>query len=530
MTEIAPFALLKRNPDVLTCIANLSNDEVFTPPDFAGRMLDTLAEGWAAANGGASLWADSAVTFLDPCTKSGVYLREIAKRLIEGLAEEIPDLQARVDHILTKQLFGIGITRLTALLARRSLYCSKWANGEHSVATSFAKADGNIWFERTEHVWVDGRCRYCAATTEIMKRDEGLETHAYAFIHTDEIKARIVECFGGDMQFDVIIGNPPYQMTGAGGGTNDAPIYQHFVEQAMRLDPRFLCMVIPSRWMAGGRGLGDFRTKLLSDRRLRAMVDHENAKDVFPSVGIGGGICYFLWDREHDALCECTYFRSGEVIGPDPRKLDEFDVFVRDSRSLDVLRKVIGAAEPSFETFVSGDTPFGLATNFTDFARDVLPDVSQVRVHANASGKRVQGAMARAKISKNAQLIDTWKLFLSKTGSGRERERSGVDIVLSPPIVAAPGSVCTQTYLVAGPFRSEAEARSADSYLRSKLIRFLVSLRKPSQDVLRGAYRWVPMQSWDCTWTDADLYAKYQVTPEEQAFIDSKIRPMEPAD
>ena len=142
MIEQASFALRGRNPDVLTCIANLSNDEVFTPPEFANRMLDTLAEAWAADNDGASIWADSSVRFLDPFTKSGVFLREIAKRLIAGLEAEIPDLQTRVDHILTQQVFGIGITRLTSLLARRSLYCSKHATGEHSVATGFSNDIG----------------------------------------------------------------------------------------------------------------------------------------------------------------------------------------------------------------------------------------------------------------------------------------------------------------------------------------------------------------------------------------------------
>ena len=146
VTGQASFTLRGCNPDVLTCIANLSNDEVFTPPEFANRMLDTLAEGWAAANAGADIWADSTVRFLDPCTKSGVFLREITTRLIKGLEAEIPDLQARVDHILTRQVFGIAITRLTSLLARRSLYCSKHAAGEHSVAKGFASDDGNVWF------------------------------------------------------------------------------------------------------------------------------------------------------------------------------------------------------------------------------------------------------------------------------------------------------------------------------------------------------------------------------------------------
>ncbi len=159
----AGFALRGRNPDVLTCIANLSNDEVFTPPGFANRMLDTLAEAWAADHNGANLWADKTVKFLDPCTKSGVFLREITSRLTKGLADEIRTWKSASNHILTKQVFGIGITYLTSLLARRSVYCSKHAQGKHSIAKGFASDAGNIWFERTEHTWVDGKCTYCGA-------------------------------------------------------------------------------------------------------------------------------------------------------------------------------------------------------------------------------------------------------------------------------------------------------------------------------------------------------------------------------
>jgi site-specific DNA-methyltransferase (adenine-specific) len=184
----ANFTLRGRNPDVLTCIANLSNDEVFTPPELANRMLDMLTDAWAANYGGAYLWADKKVKFLDPCTKSGVFLREITRRLVEGLKEEIPDLQARVNHILTRQVFGIGITQITALLARRSVYCSKHANGPHSIAKGLASDDGNIWFKRIQHTWDDDRCKYCGAGKSVFDRAAGLETHAYAFIHTDNIK------------------------------------------------------------------------------------------------------------------------------------------------------------------------------------------------------------------------------------------------------------------------------------------------------------------------------------------------------
>jgi len=526
MNEQVGFTLRGRNPDVLTCIANLSNDEVFTPPEFANQMLDTLAQAWAASNKGANIWADSSVRFLDPCTKSGVFLREIAGRLINGLEVEIPDLQARVDHILTRQVFGISITQLTSLLARRSVYCSKHATGEHSVAKSFASDEGKIWFERTEHSWDKGRCMFCGASREALDRGEGLETHAYAFIHTHDIKARIGELFGADMQFDVIIGNPPYQMTGGGGGTNDSPIYQLFVQQAVRLEPKFLCMVIPSRWMAGGRGLGEFRAEFLSDQRIRTLIDYENAKDAFPTVGIGGGICYFLWNRDDPGLCESTYHRNGATIGPHPRALDEFDVFVRDKRAVDILHKVLAAGERPFEELVSGDTPFGLATNFTDYARDKVPNDTQVLLYANVATKRVHGAMARETISKNAHLIDVWKLFLPVAGSGRERERSGIDIVLGPPIIGEPGSVCTQTYLAAGPLSSKDEAESVGLYLQTRLARFLVSLRKPAQHVFRGMYRWVPVQPWNQIWTDAALYKKYDINETEIAFIEQMIRPM----
>nr|WP_228040438.1 Eco57I restriction-modification methylase domain-containing protein [Nodosilinea sp. LEGE 07088] len=223
MSDQVGFALRGRNPDVLTCIANLSNDEVFTPPEFANRMLDTVAEAWAENNGGANLWADKTVAFLDPFTKSGVFLREITSRLTKGLEAEIPSLEERVDHILTKQVFGIGITHLTSLLARRSVYCSKHANGEHSIAKSLASDEGNIWFQRTEHTWNRGKCVYCRASQETLDRSEGLETYAYAFIHTDDINARVADIFGDDMQFDVIIGNPPYQLA-SNGGTRDVPI------------------------------------------------------------------------------------------------------------------------------------------------------------------------------------------------------------------------------------------------------------------------------------------------------------------
>jgi len=525
MSEQVGFTLRGRNPDVLTCIANLSNDEVFTPPEFAGRMLDTVAEAWAADHEGANIWANPDVRFLDPFTKSGVFLREITTRLTEGLANTIPDLKTRVDHILTKQVFGIAITELTSLLARRSLYCSKHANGEHSIANSLATSDGNVWFKRMEHKWNDTKCVFCGAPKAIFGQRDVLETHAYAFIHTDDIKGRLVEIFGGDMQFDVIIGNPPYQMTGGGGGSNDSSIYHLFVEQAKALEPRYLCMVIPSRWMAGGRGLDEFRASMLNEGHIRHLTDFPDSGEAFPGVQIKGGVCYFLWDGSHNGTCEVRRIASGEENVQPNRKLGEFDIFVRDERALSILRKVLAHKEKSVLDLVSGDTPFGIATNFDEWTEK--GGAGKIALHLISKTKRTIGYMKRAGIRKNEDAIDTWKVFVPKAyGAGENFPHQ----ILGKEIVASPPSVCTQSYLAVMPFASERAAKSFASYYRTRLFRFLVCQRKITQDALRSTYTWVPQQTWTKTWTDELLYEKYGITKKEAAFIESMIRPMDEAD
>ena len=545
-TTQASFALRGHNPDVLTCIANLSNDEVFTPPEMANAMLDLLAQRWADAHGGADIWADPNVTFLDPFTKSGVFLREITRRLTDGLALVFPDRAERVDHILTRQVYGIGITQLTALLARRSVYCSKYANGPHSIATSFDSEDGNIWFQRTEHTWTGGtrecradpltgdetvvythrKCRYCGASEDSYNRGDQLETHAYAFIHTDDIKARIRELFGDTMQFDVIIGNPPYQL-GSDGGTRDVPIYQHFVEQAKRLEPRYLTMVIPSRWMATGLGLNDFRKTMLNDTHIRDLVDYPNAAEVFSEVGINGGACYFLWDLNYDGRCYVTSIWGGEKTGPELRQLNEFDILVRDARALPILRKVVAHGEPSVNTILARDKEFGWTSNFTGYHS--VPKPGDVPLFYIKSMKRRTGYIAREEVTKSPELIDTWKLLVPEVGSGRERERTGVDLVLGPSLMAPSPSVCTQSFLFFYA-QTETEIRSIRSYYATRFFRFLVSLRKITQHATHSTYQWVPLQTWDQEWTDADLYAKYDLTQDEIDCVESRIRPMELAD
>lgn len=526
MTAQAPFSLRSRNPDVLTCIANLSNDEVFTPPEFANKMLDTLAEAWGADNKGANIWSNSSVKFLDPCTKSGIFLREITRRLNEGLEKEIPILNDRVNHILTKQVFGIGITHLTSLLARRSLYCSKHAKGKHSIAKSFAEDEGNIWFKRLKHSWDGDKCKFCSAGKSVFDRAAGLETHAYAFIHTDNIKARLAEAFGDNMQFDVIIGNPPYQIEADDSGQNIIPIYNKFIESAKSLSPRYITMVIPSRWMAGGKFLDGFRAEMLRDTSIRTIVDYPNAAEAFPGVDLKGGVCYFLWNRDEQGDCAVTTRRGDRIIGPTIRRLNEFDVFVRDSNALGILRRVLGRSEPSLADMVSTRDPFGpaLSSNFKDYHSKKR--AGDLRLYINQSGGRGETWVDPSTVTKNQHLIDAWKVLMPKAGPGNSGGHVIPDMVLSRPLIAEPGSVCTLSYVVIGPLSSKKSCHSVASYLRTRFVRFLVSLRKPSQDAARGVYTWVPVQKWDRDWTDKDLYAKYEITTEEQAYITEMIRPM----
>ena len=543
MRSQAAFALRGRNPDVLTCIANLSNDEVFTPPELANRMLDTLAESWAADHGGANLWSDKTVKFLDPCTKSGVFLREITSRLTKGLADEIPDLEDRVNHILTQQVFGIAITHLTSLLARRSLYCSKHANGINSIAKGFDSDHGNIWFDRVEHTWEGNKCVYCGAVRSIFDRAKDLETHAYALIHSKDIKIQIGTLFGKNMKFNVIIGNPPYQLSDDGFGMSATPIYHHFVEQAKLLEPDYMLMVIPARWYAGGKGLDEFRLKMLSDDRLRVIHDYWQVGDVFPGVAIQGGILYFLWNRESPGLCQVVTHYNGEVLSNVDRPLleNDADVFIRYNEAVPILKKIVaveGGNENSvllpndkcITNLISSRKPFGLDTKFTvrkEKQEGDLPTYWNGGPGFKHGGK---GWVPRSAVTAGYDLIDSWKVFIGgaygdRGGGGASRD-TPPKAVLGRPFVGEPNSISTETYICIGPCNSEQEAINITTYISCKLTRFLVMLHKPSQHATRKVYTFVPIQDFTKPWTDNDLYEKYKLTDSEIAFIEWMIRPM----
>lgn len=492
------------NPDVLTCLANLSNDEVFTPPEVANRMLDMLPE---------ELWHDSSATFLDPACKSGVFLREIAKRLIEGLKEEIPDLQKRIDHIFHKQLYGIAITELTSLLSRRSVYCSKYPNSKYSI-TLFEDTSGNIRYKRIPHRWKNGKCLFCGASESEYERGDELETHAYEWIHT--IKPE--EIF--KMKFDVIIGNPPYQLSDGGGmGTSAVPLYNKFVEQAKKLKPRFLTMIIPSRWFAGGKGLDSFRDEMLTDKSVRVLVDFFNAEDCFPGVDLSGGVCYFLWDKDNQGDCAVYNINAGkETFMLRPLLEKNTQTFIRFNNAVGICRKIQQKSRKSFQDIVSARKPFGLDSKVK--ISKVKDSLCDIHIYAYPQ----QGYISRDKILQGTKILQEYKVFISKAYGERGEFPY---LVLGKPFIGEPFSCCSETYLVISGCQSKYEAQNIITYITTKFFRFLVLLKKNTQNAARGVYEFVPMQDFSKPWTDTELYKKYGLTDEEIAFIESMIRPME---
>ena len=496
-------------PDVLDCIANLSSDEVFTPPKLVNQVLDLLPS---------EIWRNKNATFLDPACKSGVWLREITKRLINGLADEIPDLQERIDHILHKQVFGIAITELTSLLSRRSLYCSKYPNGKYSIS-HFDDVSGNIWFKNLSHRWKNGKCELCSASQSEYDRSKDKNNYAYGFIHCkSEYWEEVFE-----VKFDVIIGNPPYQLdTGGGAATKQArPIYQLFVQQAIRLRSRYVIMITPSRWLSGGMGLDEYRQMMLSNGHIKCMTDFSMSSQCFPGVDIAGGVSYFVWDRDYHGMCNYTYI-DGDKNQTELRDLGENDVFVRDNFAIKIIRKVQALHEKSIMTIMSSLGPFGISSA----ERGVSNASPSTYTLMSSAGKSYIDAQ---QITTGVNYIDKWKVIIGKATSAgaATADKNGQRKVLATLDLLGPDSVCTFSYFIGGAFNGKNEAENCRSYYATKFARFLLLQCLSSINLSKDKFRFVPVQDFSKPWTDNELYIKYNLSNDEIDYIESMIKKME---
>ena len=498
------------NPDVLSCLANLSSDEVFTPPKLVNDMLDLLPK---------ELWSNPDIKFLDPVSKTGVFLREIAKRLMDGLVKKIPNKEKRVNHILSKQVYGIAITELTSLLSRRSLYGSKVANGKYSFCDTFKDEQGNIRYEKMEHTWENKRCKYCGASQEVYDRDESLETYAYSFIHSENPLKLFKE---KNMKFDVVVGNPPYQLSDGGGRDSGAiSLYHKFVEQAKKLNPKYLTMIIPARWYSGGKGLDEFRDNMLKDKRIAQIHDFPETSDCFPGINIRGGVCYFLWINEYKSDCKVFNYKNGTVLSTSIRPLLEpnTNVFVRYNEAINILRKVKKHNEKTFDESVSARKPFGLDSNFTGFKKNKI-DKHNILLYRFGEN----GYVSKDQVLKNQDWINEIKVIVSKASPGGDNYPHQI---ISKPIVTERMSCCTETYLVIGTYKTKKIADNVSVYMQTRFFRFMMSLIKNTQNISRNVFSFVPIQDFNEVWTDDKLFNKYKITNDEIEFINTLIRPMD---
>ncbi len=509
--------LQNNNPDILSCIANLSNDEVFTPPHIAMAMLDILP---------ADLWTNPHAKFLDPCSKTGVFLREIVKRLDEGLLDIIPDGQQRINHILQHQVFAIGITELTALLTRRTVYCSKTANGQNSLATIFTDVDGNVRFNHMQHTWANnGKCIYCGVLQAQFARADGFETHAYPFIHTKTPQDLFTDGKGNKMKFDVIIGNPPYQISDGGAQASAKPIYQKFIQQAQKLNPRYLSMIIPARWYTAGKGLDSFRRDMIHDKRVRVLVDYPKAQEVFPKEGADfeGGVCYFLWDRDNKGDCLIKTIDNGQVVSEmtRPLKMGGRDVFIRDYTAVGILQKITDKVGDGayFDSIVSPLKPFGLRTYFR--GKQTKTEKNNIKIHTT---QQSHGYININDIDRNQHWVPSYKVYISRSYG----ERGEIPAwVTGKPFLGRPNTCCSETYLVIGAGSDKQTAENIRDYMKTKFFRFCVSVLKSTQDATQKVYKFAPLMDFTQKWTDQALYKHFDLTQAQITHIEKMIKPME---
>lgn len=498
--------------DILALLNGLrpaaDNANVYTPVKVVKQMLDILPK---------SLWARKDVKFLDPVCKSGVFLREITKRLVDAhIKDDGGDLRKirgkdrlpYIQYVLANQIYGITTTEEAAKVSRRTIYGSQNALSKFSLSENlFNDAQGNI------------RYLECASNNNKI---------IYPFLEKS-----ITDIFGEDMQFDVIIGNPPYQDEGGSGGNNDASIYQLFCEKSTALAPKFSSFIIPARWFAAGREnlIGNFRKYMLTSGRIKKLVTFADAGDCFPNIELKGGCCYYLEDRNYNGNCNYELIKAGKVDKLQ-RNLNEFDVLIREPLFAQIVRKVnqvrIHEGAGTVDSIISSDTPFGIPSNPRTSKKNPFEVSNAMQgafntqlFHIENNDRKVEYVKS-TDITKNANDIAFDKVFIP---GGYGAGESFPHQILGEPEIAPQNSVCSQSYLYAK-FENSTHAKNFVSYLKTRFFRALVGAIKITQSAPNRVYRFVPLQDFSRPWTDEQLYEKYEITEEEQKFIESMIKPM----
>ena len=324
------------------------------------------------------------------------------------------------------------------------------------------------------------------------------------------------------MKFDAIVGNPPYQVNVGEKKENYGLLFfNKFVDISIQIKPSYVSMIFPSRWFTGGRGLEEFRNKMLNDNRIRIIRDYLDAKDLFPTADIAGGINYILWDKTYHGLCNYGCCHMGNMI-VEERKLNEFTTFIRRNAALNIIKKITKLSKASIESFISTQTPFGFVTTYRG-----LPSPFENALTLLSSGGI--SYVNREDVKRNAQWIDMYKVIFSKATCEHAGtpDKFGRYRVFSTMKILKPKEICTQSYLVGGVFKSIEESENYLSYLKTCFVRFLILQLISTQDISAEKFRFVPLQDFTRPWTDADLYAKYGLTEDEIGFIERMIKPME---
>ena len=523
------------NFDILETITNVGNDEVFTPMQVCTEMLDSLPK---------EVWRNPNYRWLNPVTKNGIFEREIAIRLNDGLKDIIPNELTRKKHIIRDMIFSIGETKFTSLVARRTLYYCAYANRKddgkydpvdgHSLngyaignGTWFDDEEGNIKTPKAEHVFdtkgTDAKCVFCGIRRDSKYNDPSqIEHYAYEFIHQKDLKKYIANAFfKGDekMKFDIIIGNPPYQLNDGGANASARPIYQYFIERALELDPSYICMIIPARWYAGGKGLDEFRTKMLNDVHIKKLVDYPNAKECFPNFSISGGVCYFVRDKSYKGGCTFVSMENPSAPTQSLRKLNRFPVFVRFDLGEQIIAKVEKASQKSLSTIVNSRNIFGFESKIRGKDK---PYENGYSLYSSDGVSYIR----KDEIKKNLKLADSFKIMVSKTTAEHANE-PGLDgkyKILSTTKALNPGEVVTDSYIIVGPFKTIEQTKNALNFLRTKFCRFLISLSTSSINVTKDCFQFVPLMDFSRTWSDAELDQNFDLSKSEVEFINSLIK------